>query len=339
MNGRRSARAVVLAAGLWACGPARTSSDAGVPDAGLPDDGPPPVALASRLPNPFAITVDSTNVYWTDLGTSSGNGAILQTPIAGGEIITLAFGQAQPIAIAVDEAQVFWIASDDVLAVPIGGGQLTTIATDPLHPAALVDDGTNLYWLDSGNGADGALIGWSPASGTATTLAAALSKSQALTFDTDTLYWATFASDGAIESLPKAGGAMAATLASGLGGILALAVDATSVYSTNHFDGTITRTPKTGGLPITLASGFTGLSGLAVDATDLYWTDTGTGYVDRLPLAGGQAPATAAHDQATPTFVVTGGGYLFWTNAGMTGYQAGIGAAIGPDGSIMRLTK
>jgi hypothetical protein len=220
--------------------------------------------------------VDSTNVYWTDLGTSSGNGAILQTPIAGGEIITLAFGQAQPIAIAVDEAQVFWIASDDVLAVPIGGGQLTTIATDPLHPAALVDDGTNLYWLDSGNGADGALIGWSPASGTATTLAAALSKSQALTFDTDTLYWATFASDGAIESLPKAGGAMAATLASGLGGILALAVDATSVYSTNHFDGTITRTPKTGGLPITLASGFTGLSGLAVDATDLYWTDTGT---------------------------------------------------------------
>src|SRR5207249_237973 len=64
-----------------------------------------------------------------------------------------------------------------------------------------------------------------------------------------------------------------------------LDVDATNVYWTNPFEGTVVTVPLAGGAAHVLASGQSLVSGLAVDATTVYWATTIS--IMSLPRAGG----------------------------------------------------
>jgi hypothetical protein len=54
---------------------------------------------------PYGITLDATNVYWTNHAT----GTVMKAPKAGGAPIVVAKGQNAPGAIAVDATSIYWI--------------------------------------------------------------------------------------------------------------------------------------------------------------------------------------------------------------------------------------
>ena len=169
----------MVALTLAACGGAvGASHDAGTgtgvgggSDASAGGDGPPggapactaacPVTLASRQFSPIALAVDSTSVYWVNLGPSPegpAEGAVVKAPLGGGAPVTLAAGQAQPIDLAIDGSRVYWVneatGSDGgtVMSVPLAGGPASTLASLQLGPVAIGLDATNVYWVTDGIG-------------------------------------------------------------------------------------------------------------------------------------------------------------------------------------------
>lgn len=63
-----------------------------------PGSTPTDEILANGLSNPNAITVDETNVYWTEYGS----GTVKKVPKSGGTIVTLVSGLYSPSDIAVE---------------------------------------------------------------------------------------------------------------------------------------------------------------------------------------------------------------------------------------------
>lgn len=61
---------------------------------------------------PSAVAVDDRYVYWLDLGSEAqeyGDGALRRMPKGGGDIQTIAAGQAQPSGLVLDDAGAYWI--------------------------------------------------------------------------------------------------------------------------------------------------------------------------------------------------------------------------------------
>ncbi len=72
--------------------------------ASVPKDGGPLTSLAAAGAVPRALTRDATHAYWV----SSGDGAILRRPLAGGAADTLVQGTLAPFGLAVDDARLYW---------------------------------------------------------------------------------------------------------------------------------------------------------------------------------------------------------------------------------------
>ncbi len=106
--------------------------------------------LTTGLSSPYALTTDTSNVYFTDIGT--GNvGSIAK---GGGPVTTLATGQSKPVSIAVDDAYVYWsnnLGGAVVRTLKAGGDTVHTVAT-ATTPTDIAIDATYVYFLETGSG-------------------------------------------------------------------------------------------------------------------------------------------------------------------------------------------
>lgn len=72
----------------------------------VPVGGGSPTILVGSYLISGPLTIDTLNLYWTTGGTT--NGMISKAPLAGGDVVALAFEQGDVSAIAVDGASVYW---------------------------------------------------------------------------------------------------------------------------------------------------------------------------------------------------------------------------------------
>jgi hypothetical protein len=119
----------------------------------------------------------------------------------------------------------------------------------------------------------------------------------------------------------------ATTLASGQGGAVAIAVDASNVYWVTP--STVMKVPIEGGAPTTLASGQTAATAIAVNANDVYWvTYYDGGAVMKVPIGGGTATTVAGGTYGEPaayfpTDVALDANNVYWATSREV-YQAPI---------------
>ena len=176
--------------------------------------------------------------------------------------------------------------------------------------------------------------------GPGTTLVTDQFGASGIAVDADYMYWSNGEGGGAVQRVPKAGGATETVvegaadslavddasvywtdslyvysqpkdggkpkkLASDQGQPVAIAVDAANAYWVNNEGvplGVVMEGPLDGSGAITLAGQQSDPSGLAIDATYVYWTAYGDGTVMRVPIAGG-TPETLARDQKAPSAI------------------------------------
>jgi hypothetical protein len=211
----------------------------------VPIAGGTPITLASEQDYPLGLTVDSTNVYWVNEGSSGSDGSVIQMPLAGGPPTTLATGQAAPVSVVVDAKNVYWTlwgwttdggTSGAVMTAPIGGGAVSTLVSGGTGYGIAVD-ASNVYWTDfrAGN----------------------------------------------VMQMPLGGGAIT-TLASGQDGPLGFGVDADNVYFSNAMGQNVIKAPKGGGMLLTIASCQGEPSQPSLQGTNLYWVDYNLATVDRI---------------------------------------------------------
>jgi hypothetical protein len=119
------------------------------------------------------------------------------------------------------------------------------------------------------------------------------------------------------------------TLASGLSGPAAIAVDTISVYFTTG-GRTVMKVGLDGQGLLTLASGLGQgtLPAIAVDAEGVYWTDPTAGTVMEVPIGGG-TPVTLASGQVSPEGIAADSSGVYWVTAG--------DGSAGFNGTVMRV--
>jgi hypothetical protein len=121
-------------------------------------NGGTPITLASKLSAPACLAIDSKYVYWTNLGKMGGNnlpalntGSVMQVPIGGGTVVTLASQESVPVSIALANGIVYWTeyglgSLGLVLSVPSGGGTVVPLVAGLRNPYSLALSPTTLYW-------------------------------------------------------------------------------------------------------------------------------------------------------------------------------------------------
>lgn len=159
------------------------------------------VALAEGG-NPWDITTDGVNVYWSDTTA----GTISYVSVNGGPVTTLASGLSSPVGVANSASNVYWTDSvaGTINYVPKLGGSVTPISTGQNSPWDITLDSTNVYWTNTG---DNSIATVPLNGGTTSFLATGLTGVRGIDNSTDNVYWTT-GSIGNIQFIPKIGGAV-----------------------------------------------------------------------------------------------------------------------------------
>jgi hypothetical protein len=85
------------------------------------------------------------------------------------------------------------------------------------------------------------------------------------------------------------------------------------LYWSDREDGTLTRLPKDGGIPLVLATGQAGIRGVALSGGWFYWTTQDK--VVRMAEEGSEIEVIA-HDEDAPHSIAVHDGTVFWTTVG-----------------------
>ena len=132
--------------------------------------GTTPTMLASSLAGPSTLALDSTTVYWVDLGPlgtdnfpALNSGSVLKVPIGGGTVTTIASAQSVPFSIIVANGTVYWTeyglsAPGLVVSAPTAGGSLTPLVSGLDDPSALAISGSTIYWTNANSSANAGFI-------------------------------------------------------------------------------------------------------------------------------------------------------------------------------------
>jgi hypothetical protein len=235
------------------------ASDGAVMIMPIPDGGPyqtttPPIVgglatvLAAGQDLPWAITIDSTSIYWTNRSTAgTSNGSIMKMPLAGGASQLLASGQASPYGIAVDASNIYWVnqgsvdgPNGSVVKVGLDGGSPVVIASSQSAPWGIAVSSSGVYWTNYGGGTNSGSVMAAPLDGGAPyALATGQNFPCGIAVDSTSVYWANFgnglnpgtgsSSDGTIMTA-NLDGTNLTTLMAGLQGPEGIAVGVTSVF-------------------------------------------------------------------------------------------------------------
>jgi len=290
-----------------------TSPSGGIFDRAL--GGTAMTGVLPQTPNPYAIAVTATNLFWTDLSTQSVYEEVNPDNSSGSTFVwSLApdgsVGAAKPVAIAVDVPQspdagggamsnVYWVDAElgTVNQAPQAGGNVIVLARNQAQPQAIAVDLDHVYWVNGGSGGIGTVNSVPIGGGTVTTLATGQSKPVGIAVDPSYthIYWISGVNahdQPSVSSvLSLAIGAPPGTpptvLASGYGSPMGIAVDDEYVYWTNYTDGTVVKTRTSGeGAPYTLASGSTNCNNpaaIVVKDNTVYWANQGNGTIFKVP--------------------------------------------------------
>ena len=207
--------------------------------------------LAASQPNPYALTIDSTNVYWSTTGSGAGNGTIMSCAKTGCNQAptTLASGihVQYPYGLLVNGGNVYWTSFNfggEINKVPTTGGSFTTFSSGLGYPYEISSAGSIMMVVLYGQGGVIATVPMS--GGTASNIVGGQSFPTEGTTDGVSAYWtltipnneqgATLVKSSLTTPMPQ-------ILAVNVQPAGSVAVDSTSVYWLTN-DGTVRKTPK-----------------------------------------------------------------------------------------------
>ena len=244
--------------------------------------------LAGGLAQPEAVLAVGGSVYFTELGTSLGQGKVSRWTSAG-QLEVIATGQTDPLPLAwnTSNLNIYWGS-----LIPSGGngpsvqrwtGTPPPVSINPYaaQPFRMFVANPNIYWIQNG----GSAIFLSPLTGgtlgvavsTATgTKGVALSGVQA--------YVTIGGAGGAVRRYPLNTSAPAAkVIASGQSSPYGITTDGSGVYWTNEGDGTIMRGGLDGGPAYVLARPQNSPGNIVVSPTHVFWVNrSSTGSVMKV---------------------------------------------------------
>jgi hypothetical protein len=300
--------------------------------------------------------VNGDSVYWGNAGSAQDgggglyrnlDGTLMQVPIGGGTISTLAVGQSSPMGIAFDRANIYWTndsvptshgiySGGAVMRLSIDGGFPTTLQTfgGVAKPYGIAVDDENVYFtLQAGAVMKAPLDG-----GEAITLANSRPAPTGLALDSQNVYWEDI---GGVFAVPIGGG-LVTPLSSGFvngsdGGQFNswfLTIDGSSAYwagEANSGPSAVFKVALGGGTTTTVASFPDAPFGIAVYGNEIYWTTIGTGHgatgaIMKASINGG-AVTTLASQQQVPTAIAVDAKNVYWINSG------------DGDGTVMQMPK
>ena len=309
----------------------------------------PVTPLATGLPTPFyGLSVDASNVYFTDNGNGP-SGAVLLCASGGCNETptTLASNQLVPMGVATAGGNVYWATSGSwaqgtpggVMKCPIAGcGAGPTILASGYAFSQIAVDATNVYWIagQSYNGTSWtnatvqrcALAGCGGAPATMYSLSGTIS---GLAVDASNVYWAT--DTGVMKcAVTGCGGVPTPVFSESFAPAdsAAIASDGTNVYWSNYSAGTVEVCPVSGcGTPTQLASNQNYPTGIAVDSSHVYWGSIGAQTLVGCAVGGcGGTPSILVTNQAAVSGIVLDATSVYWTSQAPPSGGMPLGAVI-----------
>jgi hypothetical protein len=314
---------------------------------------PDPCVLATGLNQPFFMTSDNNEVYWTEWGDSRGssNGTVKACPVTGcpssGPLV-YAIGQTNPTGIAVDSQNVYWATASyggvvgGIWSCPLNATNCAPMAISTANiPYGVAVDSTYVYWVDwndntvhrmlKGGGVDNVL--YDAGSGS-------VIEPHQCVVDGTFVYFTDVNAD--VFGLSISGGQPITIASGGVGGNWGVTTDLTHVYYGQP--GIVYSAPKSSlDSGVAIASNIPAPDGLILDPATgtIYWSDWGSGAgndgtVGKVRVDGGGKSVLAA-SLAFPSAITVSGNYVFWLSYGVLD-DAGT-STVPSTGALLRRAK